>query len=423
MDKISAPSGIELPVVDAKDLYVREAYKSLHDTILDKLNMDSRHIVVTGTTGVGKSAFLVYFAIRLLAENSPREPLIPRAKTVIAASPKTLYSDAQFKDVEKEISWKYHMAPWDLDELKECRNTVANFENIPEEVVVELYSKIGGVPRYVLKWARQGLTRYPEDLEKVKSEACERLEQAIKLVDDPVKLMQCFSQAGESLEFSSRLLHRWPNDDDHRSYRLEWASTHVLEKITASVSQDAWNQVLEQLIKGNKGSDYGVMFEAYVLRTFRQGGKTFEIRDLGTREVASLEFKKDPDVDRFDVIPAAKAGKLCIPRICNYACIDMLRAPNDLFQITTSNGHLIKGQPLVALLHKLEQAGWTVDEARFIFVVPGDVYDGFRKQNYLKPDGTAYERIPKEIQLLKQYVLKIDLKAAVSGNSPGLNAK
>ncbi|KAK5797017.1 hypothetical protein F5H01DRAFT_373560 [Linnemannia elongata] len=479
MDKISAPRGILLPVVGTSDLYVREAYKDLYDIIVDKFennrpctgNEVEKHIIVTGTSGIGKSAFLVYFAIRLLAESdndnppiivfhtkqsaecyvfggrstvrsgnieafkpflslpdtwyfvdSSPDPILGRAKTVISASPKTLFSEArQFKDVEKEVTWRYYMAPWHLEELQKCWASVTSFEVVPLEAVEELYSKIGGVPRYVLRWPMKVLKLSPDDLDSAKVTACERLEQALKTVQDPVTLMQYFSQAKESLDFSSRLIHRWPTND-HRNFRLEWASTYVAEKVAALLSQDAQKIVLERLISEPNGSASGIMFEAYVLRAFREGGHTFEIRDLLTGDLASLDIPWNPEVTHFDKITPVPAGTLCIPKICNYPCVDLLLAPRDLFQITVSKSHPVKGPPLSKLISSLLQARWIspLGELRLIFVVPSHVYTDFEKQDYLTSEGKVYRTVPADIQRVRQYVLKIDLESAAGGKSPGL---
>jgi hypothetical protein len=205
MDKISAPHGTKLPVVNTKELYVRKAYKDLHQTIIDTFDNDrneaQKHVVVTGTSGIGKSAFLVYFTIRLLAESgddyppiiifhtkrssecyvfggrstvrsgtiedfkpflclpdtwyfvdSSPDPILDQAKTVISASPKTLFSEAhQYQDVDKGVAWRYYMAPWSLEELTMCRTNVTSFQVVPLEAMEDLYTKIGGVPRYVLE--------------------------------------------------------------------------------------------------------------------------------------------------------------------------------------------------------------------------------------------------------------------------------
>ncbi|KAG0067058.1 hypothetical protein BGZ92_005192 [Podila epicladia] len=208
MDKLSAPRDSLLPVIDTNDLYVRQAFGDLYDTILGNFEnnrpYDPEHqkqVVVSGTSGIGKSAFLIYFAIRLIGESnsnnppiiifhtkrsekcyafggyhtvrsgyledfepfldldetwylvdSSPNPVLSRAKTIISASPKTLAPETQQnKDVDKRVAWHYYMAPWDLEELKICRCKVAGFQVVPEGVVEKLYSKIGGVPRYVLE--------------------------------------------------------------------------------------------------------------------------------------------------------------------------------------------------------------------------------------------------------------------------------
>ncbi|KAF9142484.1 hypothetical protein BGX20_007264, partial [Mortierella sp. AD010] len=186
IDLISSSSKTQLPVVGMKDLYVRQAYLDLYDVIDEKFNSTEyddhdieKHIAVTGTAGIGKSVFLVYFSIRILAtssENNPpiiifqekegtrcyafgglstvrsgdlkdfepflelREtwylvdsspnPLLPAAKTIIAASPKILYSETSrsYKDIDKRMSWHYYMAPWTLEELEVCRKTIKAYK-------------------------------------------------------------------------------------------------------------------------------------------------------------------------------------------------------------------------------------------------------------------------------------------------------
>ncbi|KAK5827649.1 hypothetical protein F5H01DRAFT_100823 [Linnemannia elongata] len=477
MDKLSAPYGTLFPVVGTNELFIREEYKDLHDTILGTFdnaragNETQKHIVVTGASGIGKSAFLVYFAIRILAENdndnppiivfhtkgsatcyvfggrstvrsgnieafepflslpdtwyfvdSSPDPILDRAKTVISASLKTLFSDArQFKDVEKEVAWRYYMAPWHLEELQKCWASVSGFEVVPLEAVEELYSKIGGVPRYVLQWPMKVLNLSPDDLDSAKVTACECLEQALKTVKNPVTLMQYFSQAEGSLDFSSRLIHRWPMNG-HRTFRLEWASTYVAEKVAALLSQDAQKKVLERLISDPNGSASGIMFEAYVHRAFREGGHTFEIRDLLTGDLASLDIPWNPEVTHFDKITPVPAGTLCIPKICNYPCVDLLLAPRELFQITVSKSHPVKGPPLSKLISSLLQARWisSLGEPRLIFVVPSHVYADFEKQDYLTSEGKVYRTVPTDIHRVRQYVLKIDLESAAAVRSPGL---
>ncbi|KAH7054925.1 hypothetical protein BKA57DRAFT_489755 [Linnemannia elongata] len=362
IDKISAPHGTTLPVVNTKELY---------------------------------SAFLVYFAIRILAESgddyppiiilhtkrsaecyvfggrstvqsgtiedfkpflslpdtwyfvdSSPDPILDQAKTVISASPKTLFSEAQqYQDVDKRVEWRYYMASWTLEELTVCRASVVNIEVVPLEAVEELYLKIGGVPRYVQEMPMTALDRRPDDLQRAKAKALERLVKALHKVNDPVTLMQFFSQGRDTLEFSSRLIHRWPTDD-HENFRLEWASTYVAGEVAELLTQDSCTQMLKTLIKDRNGS-------ASVLRIFREGGHTFELKDLETGQSGRLEIARNPEITHFKTITPTTAGTLCIPKIGNYACVDLLLAPRDLFQITVSKNHPIKGPPLSKLIDSL----------------------------------------------------------------------
>jgi hypothetical protein len=58
--------------------------------------------------------------------------------------------------------------------------------------------------------------------------------------------------------------------DGHRTFRLEWASAYVAEKVVTLMTQDACTQMLKRLIANPSGSSSGIMFEAYVLRAFRE---------------------------------------------------------------------------------------------------------------------------------------------------------
>ncbi|KAG0030364.1 hypothetical protein BGZ81_002746 [Podila clonocystis] len=81
LDLISTPSSTLFPVIGTEDLYVRQAYKDLYNEITLKFEDNPRkrgwkRVVVTGTSGIGKSAFLVYFTIRLLATSRDDNPPI-----------------------------------------------------------------------------------------------------------------------------------------------------------------------------------------------------------------------------------------------------------------------------------------------------------------------------------------------------------
>ncbi|GJJ72954.1 hypothetical protein EMPS_05312 [Entomortierella parvispora] len=283
LGEITATGDLKFPIVQAGDLYIRDTYRELYGAIVKTFESGVNRIIVTGTSGIGKSVFLVYLAIRLLAESdtivifhtnrgdecyafggrwtvrygkiedfrpfltlsetwyladSSPAPELSKARTVIAASPEILFSESvSYHNIDKNVAWRYYLAPWTLVELTTCRNIVKDFNRVPLHVMDDLYLKIGGVPRYVLARAMQEVIISPDNLESVIERSSERLVRALNNVYDPVMMRQLLARGKDSLEFSSALVHPWPVGD-HRDFRLEWASTYVAEKITNLLNQD-----------------------------------------------------------------------------------------------------------------------------------------------------------------------------------------
>ena len=75
------------PVADTSKLYVRRIYKELYKEITEYFLQPPAYrtqnrFVVTGTSGIGKSVFLVYLALRLLAEFDDPPLIVFHIKTV-----------------------------------------------------------------------------------------------------------------------------------------------------------------------------------------------------------------------------------------------------------------------------------------------------------------------------------------------------
>ena len=296
---LSSTSTVELPVINRVKLYVREAYKKLYNHIKasfssDPLMRDKNRLVITGTSGIGKSAFFVYFITRLLmtskeppivifhtrdgiwyafggtttlrfgaAEDfqdflqlpqtwylvdSPENPKHDiRAKVLYSLSPSLFNSDrGPYHEVHKQSPRRYFMATWSLEELEQCRKYV--FETLETDLVQSLYHKIGGIPRYVLQVAERmgGKGKQAED------EAYRHVQEAIDAVGDMWKLLQCISQEQEYLKHSSLLLHRWPKEDKPQESYLKWASHHIQEQLIHKLSEQSFAHTLQQLYPGNK---------------------------------------------------------------------------------------------------------------------------------------------------------------------------
>ncbi|KAF9383999.1 hypothetical protein BGX21_001414 [Mortierella sp. AD011] len=473
LDLISSPSEEELPVTSMSDLFVRQAFKELYDEITDKFNEDGdkdgdeeapeKKIIVTGTADIGKSSFLVYFAIRLLATSSKDDPpiiimqrkedskcfafggletvregdleyfepflglvntwylvdsspnpILPKARTIFAVSPKTLYSDTgMYKEVVKKVNWTYYMAPWDIDELKACRNQVRAFNKVPEVLVEDLFKLIGGMPRYVLRRPEQELCgeRNERSLIEAKDAGYCLFQKAIDNIQDRVKLSQYIEQNKVSLHFSSCLLHHWPTKN-HDMFELKWASEHIMEKIVEAANNNTWHQILKRLVDGTAGEEKGVMFELYVRRIMRRGSCSFQARSLTGGKGITVTIPPNPETTSFYKLEeGAEPGTIWIPICKTFACVDILEATNNLFQVTMAKNHGINGDKFTKLLKNLQDAKWirSSEEANLIFIVPLSISEEYTEQNYLKEHRHVDDKPPKLLQDIKQYVIGIDL--------------
>ena len=166
----------------------------------------------------------------------------------------------------------------------------------------------------------------------------------------------------------------------------------------------------------------GCLFEIYVRYIFRKGGHTFEIKKLEGNHTSQLQIPDNPTVQPFkksSELSAATVGKLFLPTIPNFPCLDLYLAPDKLFQVTVSSDHPIKQKHLNDIVKNI--IGNTNRELRLYFVVPNEIYSNFKTQNYLTDTGSVSQAVPIVVtRNVKQYALKFDLNAAYSGGSPGV---
>jgi len=554
LELLSAPPNTSFPIVDASDLYIRKEYKELYKEITasftdDPLSSLENRIVVTGTPGIGKSAFLVYFVVRLLAESDDGEPPIiifqlkestrcvvyggtsvvregditvfedlldlpetwhlsdssetPKlqcSKTIISASPKTLMDT--YHEAIKEAPDYYYMSPWGLDELEKCRSNVTNFKVVEPKFLERLYAKIGGIPRYVLESPsvelgriRKATGRYKranvekeadvedmkesdvedmesdvedmesdvEDMEsdvedmkesdvedmkesdvedmkesdvedmkesdvedKAEMRAYLRIKEAVDFVQEPHKLLECFANA---LQFSGRILHRWPNTA-HDDYCLKWGSEHIKDEIVKCLKSRSWAVLLQSLVHGGQEISKGLLFELYIHHIFRKGGFSFEIKALEDEEVcgpldipANSPVKNIRTVADLSTLSAEWSEMpLFILTFSNFPCIDLALAPDKLFQVTVSLNHPIKQAPLKEIVEAiLGEVPETNTYVGLYFVVPNSIYE-FKVQSYSTAAGTTSEKVPGIItRHVRQYAFKVNLDSALATVSPGMD--
>ncbi|KAF9413409.1 hypothetical protein BGZ76_005033 [Entomortierella beljakovae] len=305
------------------------------------------------------------------------------------------------------------MAPWELEEIANCRTKVRRFRNaVTKELMKTLYNEIGGIPRYVLRIPTLELEKN-SSLEDTKEAALNRINGALASLKSPVDLLNCINQTKESLDHSGCLLHRWPTED-HKKSNLRWGSEYIMLKVAEKADLEAVNE----------------------------GGHNFEIKRLTPKtsrkttatnnEPQSLEIPagldcipvlETSDLSQLSSQPDGKTP-LFKPLSLKFPCIDLAMAPNHLFQVTVSLSHPTKQVPFKEILEAILGNDWRESDnaINLYFVVPDYIYDSFGFQGYLNENKKTSKAVPEIItSSIRQYALKINTKAAYTGKSPGIS--
>lgn len=325
----------KFPIINQQALFVRKCYHELYDMItkLPTTVIQSIRILLTGTPGIGKSTFLVYFIIRHLYESGkvtldrrmldiiilqpagseneiyafaapnivrkgtysdfeafflipttlylvdwkPKsKPISKPATTLFTLSPNSIQDD-DFKDFEKVLFMRLCMPVWSYDELEACRRHV--FPEQSTRSLSYIYSRAGGVPRSCLEAPTEAL-RVGCSEEMANEKGLQRLEDAFNQIKDPLDFLRTQEQS-LGLKVSGRLLHKVPGvPDSETSYRDSshriWASAYVIDRFIGMVDTHAADnmnrQVMEGLARNERDGTLGKIFECYVRHLFFKGG-------------------------------------------------------------------------------------------------------------------------------------------------------
>lgn len=238
-------------------LYIRPCYPKLLETTLSIVeSVETRHLIILGNPGIGKTYFGYFLLLHLarsgatvvyesflegclyllspdgVKEGSRKDfrpylrspttfyvvdgmaPVDVDAKTILLSS---LRREIWHQFSKNSCTLRY-MPVWSKEELYSCRSTL--FSSIPEELVENLYLKWGGIARYVLKYARD------PDQQALLSEAMN-----ISNIDSVVESL---GGSGAKADASSRLIHRSVSDGFH-SGPYQFASAFVADEIYSRV--------------------------------------------------------------------------------------------------------------------------------------------------------------------------------------------
>ncbi|CAG8470223.1 14015_t:CDS:2 [Acaulospora morrowiae] len=438
---IQHPDRKPLAVIMEHVLYVRKSYKDLY-RIVTKDKYDPRFLI-SGTSGVGKSCFLIYLLIRLLCNKTDATVIfrpvdgdllycfrdsnllvgdfkefseqlyynskawylvdgtVPEdviARTVVSASSKDI-KDKRFQHFVKNLVNEFCMPPWSIQELEACRQSV--FPVIPQGLMLDLSDEAGGVPRYVLQIPafiiRQGNPNLEDQdtIDMIKKMSLKYVKEAIWEINNIRRLIKCFSENSRYIELNNHLIHRWP-DTFYRERSLSWASGRIFDKIQKKLEDSRWSNIFLKIQDSDDPSSYrGILFESHVLHLFKLGDQTFESRRLE-------ENKNDPDIYGKLTIPTKPATKyiryasqltgynqegiIIKPTIKSFSAVDLILTPDCIFQITVSPKHPIKQSELIDIVQNMPAYRKDPDAKIFLcFIVPDDIYDIFTYQSYATP--------------------------------------
>jgi hypothetical protein len=429
--------------------------------------------LLTGTPGIGKSTFLIYFIIRYLYEStrapnsskdvlifqpaqsgadfyafaSPNivrkgtysdfkaffllsttwylvdwrsEPICTPATTLFALSSNCV-QDEDFKHFEKAVTERLCMPVWTYDELEECRHHV--FPELSNRSLNYIYDRVGGVPRSCLEAPTRAL-RHGLSEKRAHERDLQRLQDAFNEIKDPLNALR----VQESLGSGGRLLHKVP--DSETSYwngrRRVWASAYVIDRFINMINDHSANnmkrRVMEGLARNERDHTLGKVFECYVRHLFVTGGGVRlrkrrlykgKKREPEQRFTISNELEHKPLSGMTDFsIPEEDTGTIWIPGP-NFPGIDIILTPNSLFQITTSPYHPVRQEPLRKILEKLPAK----KNISLYFIVPERNFESFTFQNYHNEQGKVSQKVPKSIKMLEQWVLGVPLEGVLSKES------
>uniref|UniRef100_M4C4W8 RxLR effector candidate protein n=1 Tax=Hyaloperonospora arabidopsidis (strain Emoy2) TaxID=559515 RepID=M4C4W8_HYAAE len=348
-------------------------------------------------------------------------PSLYVAKTILVTSPRTEI----WKKYDQESCKRLYMPVWTQEEIFRCRQLM--YSNTPVEIVEDRYLKWGGIARYVLRYAMD-------------SEKQEELDQAIAKADLKMILSVSVESSGVESDFCHRLLHFRVNWKTLRNEAFDFGSVYIAQKVFATLYKRTRRDLIDFIAASHQLSDFagerGIFFERLALSMLSQGG-SFEARRLtkegkdyvtgGDEDESKSECVGDDDggvtmdnraafehvklrprktlfFSQDSEVTNADSDTFLQPASRNFESVDALAKPNELFQVTCARVHPCKQN---GLLKALSLLGNPV-APRLYFVVPPDVFEGFKYQDYHTVRGGKVKVVDEKLKKLEQYVIKID---------------
>jgi hypothetical protein len=416
-------------------IFIRSCYPELLEITLSVVPTPStRHMIILGNPGIGKT-FFGYFILLNLARSGATviyESYLEKGivylftPTGVFTGERTdfhniLKEDTTFyisdgitpddvsaktillTSLRREIWWKFaktsctmrYMPVWSSEEILTCRHLL--YPSLEESLVNELYSKWGGIARYVLKFALD------PNQQKLLIQAFDESN-----IDTVVK---SFGQHGVNVDASSRLIHKSVTDG-YNCGPYEFASAYVVNEMYNRVYLND-QCLLMRFFSSSQGNSEtgqlrGTLFERHAHTVVGKGG-LFKIRDLQTGQESTLPISTDLTTFLFSEQSQIQneENRYFRPSNKRFESVDSFIKPNILFQMTGAKNHPCKQAGLLSVLTTLGKPL----EPKLYFVVPPDRFESFTSQRYQGVKGRVLTQIDPYVQTLSQFVLTFDLYA------------
>jgi hypothetical protein len=272
----------------------------------------------------------------------------------------------------------------------------------------ERFGQWGGIPRFVLEYARD-TTQQVELEQAVQKCLAMGVSNAIAAAGE---------QRGTTDFVSDRVLHM--STEDCMTVQLQWASQYVFDKIS-SRQEAAMRQELDVFLSASAGDSYlaalrGRLFEPYVHRLLGKGG-IFAYRVLDAprpQEVHSINFQphNHRTFTRLRDMGKVEPGVYYVPAAQNLAAADafaIIGGQLHIVQVTVGAKHPVKMAGVQDILDVVSRGAGEHFASSFVldFAVPPDKFDEYRSQDLVTKDGSVAKR--KMSAACQQWVLKIPL--------------
>eukprot|EP00953_Heterococcus_sp_UTEX-ZZ885_P008874 5265-Heterococcus_DN1.PRE.26 len=448
---LKLPAGTSFLGIEALggSLYVRDCYKGLADCLNDKTSGDIRRVIITGTPGIGKSCYALYWLYLLCQSNKTviyqrySDYYYFSGSDVFQSRYEHIYDSGYFEQRDvwflcdpdarpyqncqgitlvfispdrerykyflKAHATIYFMPVWSVEELQFVRSHL--FTNLSEEHVKLLFLRWGGVPRYVLEYA--------EDLQQ----------QA--LLDEA--LLRCLSAgvgavisnagevSGSTDTLSDKIIHI--TTEDFISKQLMWASEYVFERFLKEQS-NLLHRELRAFMRASVNIPSlagirGILFEPYVHNLMKSGG-TFSSRLLtddtnsNTTEILQWTFACHGEVrfDRLKSILTVETEQYYCPTVTNLAAADAFVVLGDelvIFQVTVSLQHPVRMKDITDIFECVQNSGVQIQQCTLVFLVPTSSFHEFKAQQFHTVNGTVARNTPQHISSCQQWVVQLSL--------------